>query len=43
MTATSPAFSPQEIAAEGLKPEEYAEIVRRLAVIPTKLNWECSG
>ena len=31
MTATSPAFfSPQEIAAEGLKPEEYAEIVRRL-------------
>ncbi|MEH2194104.1 MAG: phosphoribosylformylglycinamidine synthase subunit PurL [Nostoc sp.] len=37
MTATSPApFSPQEIAAEGLKPEEYAEIVRRLDRHPNK-------
>ncbi|QKQ74337.1 phosphoribosylformylglycinamidine synthase subunit PurL [Nostoc sp. TCL240-02] len=37
MTATSPAFfSPQEIAAEGLKPEEYAEIVRRLGRHPNK-------
>jgi phosphoribosylformylglycinamidine synthase len=29
-------FSPQEIAAEGLKPEEYAEIVRRLGRHPNK-------
>ncbi|MHC5733689.1 phosphoribosylformylglycinamidine synthase subunit PurL [Nostoc sp.] len=37
MTATSPAFfSPQEIAAEGLKPEEYAEIVHRLGRHPNK-------
>ncbi|MEH2238462.1 phosphoribosylformylglycinamidine synthase subunit PurL [Nostoc sp.] len=37
MTATSSAFfSPQEIAAEGLKPEEYAEIVRRLGRHPNK-------
>ncbi|WP_017652707.1 phosphoribosylformylglycinamidine synthase subunit PurL [Fortiea contorta] len=37
MTATFPApFSPQEIAAEGLKPEEYAEIVRRLGRHPNK-------
>ncbi|MDZ8139340.1 MAG: phosphoribosylformylglycinamidine synthase subunit PurL [Nostoc sp. DedQUE04] len=37
MTATSkPAFSPQEIAAVGLKPEEYAEIVRRLGRHPNK-------
>ncbi|MEH2413422.1 phosphoribosylformylglycinamidine synthase subunit PurL [Nostoc sp.] len=37
MTATSPAFfSPQEIAAEGLKPEEYEEIVRRLGRHPNK-------
>ncbi|MFN6462041.1 MAG: phosphoribosylformylglycinamidine synthase subunit PurL [Nostoc sp. DedVER02] len=37
MTASSkPAFSPQEIAAEGLKPEEYEEIVRRLGRHPNK-------
>ncbi len=37
MTATSPTpFSPQEIAAEGLKPEEYAEIVNRLGRHPNK-------
>ncbi|MFN6564854.1 MAG: phosphoribosylformylglycinamidine synthase subunit PurL [Nostoc sp. ChiSLP01] len=37
MTATSPApFSPEEIAAEGIKPEEYAEIVRRLGRHPNK-------
>ncbi|MBN3895138.1 MAG: phosphoribosylformylglycinamidine synthase subunit PurL [Nostoc sp. NOS(2021)] len=37
MTATSPAFfSSQEIAAEGLKPEEYEEIVRRLGRHPNK-------
>ncbi|WP_375468845.1 phosphoribosylformylglycinamidine synthase subunit PurL [uncultured Nostoc sp.] len=37
MTATSPApFSPQEIAAEGIKPEEYAEIVHRLGRHPNK-------
>ncbi|MEH2069649.1 MAG: phosphoribosylformylglycinamidine synthase subunit PurL [Nostoc sp.] len=37
MTATSPApFSPEEIAAEGIKPEEYAEIVRRLERHPNK-------
>ncbi|BAZ53553.1 phosphoribosylformylglycinamidine synthase II [Nostoc sp. NIES-4103] len=37
MTATSKdPFSPQEIAAEGLKPEEYTEIVRRLGRHPNK-------
>jgi phosphoribosylformylglycinamidine synthase subunit PurL len=37
MTASSPTpFSPQEIAAEGLKPEEYAEIVKRLGRHPNK-------
>jgi phosphoribosylformylglycinamidine synthase II len=37
MTATSPTpFSSQEITAEGLKPEEYAEIVRRLGRHPNK-------
>ncbi|MEH2136013.1 phosphoribosylformylglycinamidine synthase subunit PurL [Nostoc sp.] len=37
MTATYPTpFSPQEIAAEGLKPEEYTEIVRRLGRHPNK-------
>ncbi|HLO84226.1 MAG TPA: phosphoribosylformylglycinamidine synthase subunit PurL [Nostocaceae cyanobacterium] len=37
MTATSKApFSPQEIAAEGIKPEEYQEIVRRLGRHPNK-------
>jgi phosphoribosylformylglycinamidine synthase len=37
MTATSPTpFSPQEIASEGIKPEEYAEIVRRLGRHPNK-------
>jgi phosphoribosylformylglycinamidine synthase len=29
-------FSPQEIAEEGIKPEEYAEIVRRLGRHPNK-------
>ncbi|MBW4695175.1 MAG: phosphoribosylformylglycinamidine synthase subunit PurL [Lyngbya sp. HA4199-MV5] len=29
-------FSPEEIAAEGIKPEEYAEIVRRLGRHPNK-------
>lgn len=37
MTATArDPFSPQEIAAEGLKPEEYTEIVRRLGRHPNK-------
>ncbi len=37
MSVTTPApFSAQEIAAEGLKPEEYAEIVRRLDRHPNK-------
>lgn len=37
MTATTrDPFSPQEIAAEGLKPEEYTEIVRRLGRHPNK-------
>ncbi|MCV3213524.1 phosphoribosylformylglycinamidine synthase subunit PurL, partial [Plectonema radiosum NIES-515] len=37
MTATSkPAFSAEEIAKEGLKPEEYEEIVRRLGRHPNK-------
>jgi phosphoribosylformylglycinamidine synthase len=35
-TAPKDPFSPQEIAAEGLKPEEYAEIVRRLGRHPNK-------
>ncbi|MFM2061960.1 MAG: Phosphoribosylformylglycinamidine synthase subunit PurL [Cyanobacteriota bacterium] len=34
-TAQSP-FSPQEIASEGIKPEEYTEIVRRLGRHPNK-------
>jgi phosphoribosylformylglycinamidine synthase len=37
MTTTSePPFSPQEIASEGLKLEEYQEIVRRLGRHPNK-------
>jgi len=37
MSAVSPPpFSPEEIANEGLKPEEYAEIVRRLGRHPNK-------
>lgn len=37
MSATSSApFSPEEIAAEGLKPEEYQEIVQRLGRHPNK-------
>ena len=37
MTATSSSpFSPKEIAKEGLKPEEYQEIVRRLGRHPNK-------
>jgi phosphoribosylformylglycinamidine synthase subunit PurL len=37
MTASSkPAFSAQEIAAEGIKPEEYEEIIRRLGRHPNK-------
>lgn len=37
MTATSPSpFSPEQIAKEGLKPEEYQEIVRRLGRHPNK-------
>ncbi|MGB7445225.1 MAG: phosphoribosylformylglycinamidine synthase subunit PurL [Coleofasciculaceae cyanobacterium] len=37
MSTNSPApFSPQEIAAEGLKPEEYEEIVKRLGRHPNK-------
>ncbi|MBD2180726.1 phosphoribosylformylglycinamidine synthase subunit PurL [Planktothrix sp. FACHB-1355] len=35
MSTTSP-FSPEEIAAEGLKPEEYQEIVNRLGRHPNK-------
>ncbi|MCL1474387.1 phosphoribosylformylglycinamidine synthase subunit PurL [Argonema antarcticum] len=35
MSTTSP-FSPEEIAAEGLKPEEYQEIVKRLDRHPNK-------
>lgn len=34
--AASPPFSPEEIAAEGLKLEEYEEIVRRLGRHPNK-------
>ncbi|MGJ3252024.1 MAG: phosphoribosylformylglycinamidine synthase subunit PurL [Elainellaceae cyanobacterium] len=33
---TSAPFSPEEIAAEGLKPDEYEEIVRRLGRHPNK-------
>jgi len=37
MTATTPApFSPEEIADEGIKPEEYEEIVRRLGRHPNR-------
>ncbi|MEO1147203.1 MAG: phosphoribosylformylglycinamidine synthase subunit PurL [Cyanobacteria bacterium J06638_22] len=37
MTATTPApFSPEEIADEGLKPEEYDEIVQRLGRHPNR-------
>jgi len=37
MTTTSEnPFSPQEIASEGIKPEEYTEIVRRLGRHPNK-------
>lgn len=37
MSATSSApFSPKEIAAEGLKPEEYEDIVRRLGRHPNR-------
>ncbi len=37
MTATSqPPFSPEEIAKEGIKPEEYQEIVKRLGRHPNK-------
>ncbi len=37
MTATSSVpFSPKEIAAVGLKPEEYAEVVKRLGRHPNK-------
>lgn len=37
MTATSkPPFSPEEIANEGIKPQEYEEIVRRLGRHPNK-------
>lgn len=37
MTAVSPCpFSPEEIADEGLKPDEYEEIVRRLGRHPNK-------
>ncbi len=35
MSTTSP-FSPEEIAAEGIKPEEYQEIVNRLGRHPNK-------
>jgi len=33
---TDSPFSPEEIAAEGIKPEEYAEIVKRLGRHPNK-------
>ncbi|MGB3200535.1 MAG: phosphoribosylformylglycinamidine synthase subunit PurL, partial [Nodosilinea sp.] len=37
MTASSPTpFSPQEIASEGIKPEEYADIVQRLGRHPNR-------
>lgn len=35
-TSSSTPFSPEEIAAEGLKPEEYEEIVKRLGRHPNK-------
>ncbi|MEQ8997326.1 MAG: phosphoribosylformylglycinamidine synthase subunit PurL [Coleofasciculus sp. B1-GNL1-01] len=35
-TLSSAPFSPEEIAAEGLKPDEYAEIVKRLGRHPNK-------
>ena len=35
MTETTP-FSPEEVAAEGIKPEEYQEIVKRLGRHPNK-------
>ena len=35
-TTTSAPFSPEEIAAEGLKPEEYEDIVQRLGRHPNK-------
>lgn len=35
-TASENPFSPQEIASEGIKPEEYTEIVRRLGRHPNK-------
>ncbi|HEY9794593.1 MAG TPA: phosphoribosylformylglycinamidine synthase subunit PurL [Leptolyngbyaceae cyanobacterium] len=35
-TISSAPFSPEEIAAEGLKPEEYEEIVQRLGRHPNK-------
>lgn len=36
MTLPSTPFSPEEIASEGLKPEEYQEIVQRLGRHPNK-------
>ena len=36
MTSTDAPFSPEEIAAEGIKPDEYAEIVKRLGRHPNK-------
>lgn len=36
MTSIESPFSPQEIASEGIKPEEYTEIVRRLGRHPNK-------
>ncbi|TAF03193.1 MAG: phosphoribosylformylglycinamidine synthase subunit PurL [Nostocales cyanobacterium] len=36
MTTAQNPFSPQEIASEGIKPEEYTEIVRRLGRHPNK-------
>ncbi|MFP5273354.1 phosphoribosylformylglycinamidine synthase subunit PurL [Coleofasciculus sp.] len=35
-TLSSAPFSPEEIAAEGIKPDEYAEIVKRLGRHPNK-------
>ncbi|MCA1993040.1 MAG: phosphoribosylformylglycinamidine synthase subunit PurL [Coleofasciculus sp. S288] len=35
-TSSSAPFPPEEIAAEGLKPEEYEEIVKRLGCHPNK-------
>ncbi|MFE1747117.1 phosphoribosylformylglycinamidine synthase subunit PurL [Coleofasciculus sp. H7-2] len=35
-TSSSAPFTPEEIAAEGLKPEEYVEIVQRLGRHPNK-------